>query len=97
MLSNVDKVYFDGLKSNLPNLDKKASEAIKSFAALVDELNKFNKLGTGTPVKEEVKHLTGELNNSSVFFARMIGDELNKLHGIVNPVSTSETEVESKS
>ncbi|MBI3591769.1 MAG: hypothetical protein HY094_10380 [Candidatus Melainabacteria bacterium] len=97
MLSNVDKVYFDGLKDNLPSLDKKASEAIKSFAEFVTELNKVNKLSTGTPVKEQVKQLAGELNNSSVFFAKMIGDELNKLHGIVNPASVNETEVESKS
>ncbi|OGI20658.1 MAG: hypothetical protein A3B68_08920 [Candidatus Melainabacteria bacterium RIFCSPHIGHO2_02_FULL_34_12] len=87
MITSFDKVqkaYVSDLSSNLPKLEKKASEAIKSFADLVAELNKVNKLSSGTPAKEQITRLAGELNNSSVFFAKMIGDELGKLHTMVN-------------
>ena len=80
---NISRAYVQELTSNLPALEKKASDAIKSFADLVAELNKVNKLSNGTPVKEQITKLTGELNNSSVFFTKMISDELTKLHGIV--------------
>lgn len=82
--SKIQQAYVTDLSDNIPKLEKKASDAIKSFAELVNELNKVNKLSTGTPVKDQISKLTGELNNSSVFFAKMIGDELNKLSNIVN-------------
>lgn len=90
---NIDQAYVSDLASNLPKLERKASEAIKSFADLVTELNKVNKLSAGTPVKEQITRLTGELNNSSVFFAKMIGDELSKLHGIVKPETTTDSDI----
>jgi len=82
--SKIQQAYVNDLSNNIPKLEKKASDAIRSFAELVSELNKVNKLSTGTPVKDQISKLTGELNNSSVFFAKMIGDELNKLSTIVN-------------
>ena len=82
--SKIQQAYVNDLSDNIPKLEKKASDAIKSFAELVNELNKVNKLSNGTPVKDQISKLTGELNNSSVFFAKMIGDELNKLSNIVN-------------
>ena len=93
--SKIQQAYVTDLSDNLPKLEKKASDAIKSFAELVNELNKVNKLSTGTPVKDQISKLTGELNNSSVFFAKMIGDELNKLSNIVNSDGqpTEKTEV----
>ena len=82
--SKIQQAYVTDLSDNIPKLEKKASDAIKSFAELVNELNKVNKLSTGTPVKDQISKLTGELNNSSVFFAKMIGDELSKISSIVN-------------
>lgn len=89
--TNIQQRYIDGLAGNLPSLDRKASEAIKSFAELVEELNKVSKLSTGTPAKEQLTKLTGELNNTSVFFAKMLGDELGKIHEIVTPGVSKET------
>jgi len=82
-ISNIDKAYMTDLSSNIAKLDGKASQVIKSFSEFVDELNKVSKLSSGTPVKEQITKLTGELNNSSVFFAKMLGDELGKLNTIV--------------
>ena len=84
-ISKIQTSYIDDLTMNLPKLERKANEAIKSFAELVSELNKVSKLSNGTPVKEQITKLTGELNNSSVFFARMISEELGKITDIVNP------------
>lgn len=89
----VKQAYIQELTTNLPTLERKANEAIKSFADLVSELNKVSNLSNGTPVKEQVSKLTGELNNSSVFFTKMIAEELGKLHGIVNPIGSNETEI----
>ena len=91
--ANIQRTYIDELSSNMPKLEKKASDAIKSFADLVEELNKVNNLSTGTPVKDQISRLTGELNNSSVFFAKMLGEELGKIHSIVTPASSGETEI----
>ena len=93
--TKVQQAYTNDLSSNIPKLEKKASDAIQSFAELVNELNKVSKLSNGTPVKEQISKLTGELNNSSVFFAKMIGDELGKISSIVNADSqmSEKTEV----
>ena len=89
--NNIEERYINSLVSNLPKLDDKASKVVKSFAEFIDELNKVNKLSNGTSIKEKITKLTGELNNSSVFFTQMISDELSKLHSIVNPdITTSE-------
>ena len=80
----VQESYISDLTDKLPNLEKKASEAIKSFAALVDELNNVNKLSTGTPVKDQIKDLTANMNNTQVFFTRMLTEQLGVMHNIVN-------------
>ena len=88
----VQQLYFTDLTSNIPKLEKKANQVITSFADLVSELTKVSKLSNGTPVKDQVSKLAGELNNSSVYFAKMISDELGKLHGIIQTPDSSETE-----
>ena len=80
----IQKSYISDLTSNLPKLEKKASEAIKSFAELVDELNKVNQLSSGTPVKDQMKDLTANMNNTQVFFTRMLTEQLGVMHNIVN-------------
>lgn len=80
----IQKSYISDLTSNLPKLEKKASEAIKSFAELVDELNKVSQLSNGTPVKDQLKDLTANMNNTQVFFTRMLAEQLGVMHNIVN-------------
>lgn len=80
----IQRSYISDLTSNLPKLEKKASEAIKSFAELVDELNKVNNLSNGTPVKEQIKDLAANMNNTQVFFTRMLTEQLGVMHNIVS-------------
>ncbi|MBI2996803.1 MAG: hypothetical protein HYY52_08895 [Candidatus Melainabacteria bacterium] len=82
--------FVNDVTNKLPVVERKASEAIESFARLVDELIKLKQLSTGTPAKEQITKLTSELNNSSVFFTKMISDEINKLHEIVSPDKSQE-------
>ena len=86
----IQKSYISDLTSNLPKLEKKASDAIKSFAELVDELNKVGKLADGTPVKAQIKDLTANMNNTQVFFTRMLTEQLGVMHNLVNGDSTQQ-------
>jgi hypothetical protein len=79
----IQKSYVSDLTDNLPKLEKKASEAIKSFAALVDELNKVSQLSSGTPVNKQVKELSANMNNTQVFFTKMLIDQLGAMNNIV--------------
>ena len=81
----VQRAYSLDLENKYKKVEKKADETIKSFATLIDELSKLSELSSGTEAKETVTKLTGELNNSSVFFTRMISDELSKLRGVITP------------
>ena len=80
----IQKAYISDLTDNLPKLEKKASEAIKSFAELVSELNKVSQLSNGTPVKDQIKDLTANMNNTQVFFTKMLTEQLGVMHNIVN-------------
>ena len=82
--TQIQQSYISDLTSNLPKLEKKASEAIKSFAELVAELNKVSQLSNGTPVKDQIKDLTANMNNTQVFFTRMLTEQLGIMHNIVN-------------
>ena len=80
----IQQAYISDLTDNLPKLEKKASEAIKSFAELVSELNKVSQLSNGTPVKDQIKDLTANMNNTQVFFTKMLTEQLGVMHNIVN-------------
>ena len=93
MLTSSDQIqqsYISDLTSNLPKLEKKASDAIKSFAELVDELNKVGKLADGTPVKAQIKDLTANMNNTQVFFTRMLTEQLGVMNNLVNGDNTEQ-------
>ena len=83
--------YMEDLVSRLTNLDKKASFVMKSFQDFVDEIIKIEKLSAGTPVKEHVKQLASDLNNSSVYFANLLSAKLGEIH---NEVSGKKSESE---
>ena len=87
---NVEKVFTTDVARKYEQVEKRANQAIQSFSSLVTELATLSQLSNGTKAKDQITKLTGELNNSSVFFAKMISEELNKLHGIVSPTSGSE-------
>ena len=87
---NVEKVFTTDVARKYEQVEKRANQAIQSFSSLVTELATLSQLSNGTKAKEEITKLTGELNNTSVYFARMISEELGKLHGIVKPASKSE-------
>ena len=84
----IDQAFSLDLATKYKKVEKKASEAIGSFASLVDELIKLKELSSGTQAKEKITRLAGELNNSSVFFAKMITEELGKIHEVVTPKVT---------
>ena len=83
-IEQIQRSYVGDLTSSLPTLNKKANEAIKSFAELVIELNKVSQLSNGTPVKEQVKSLTANMNNTQVFFTKMLTEQLGAMHDIVS-------------
>lgn len=85
----IEQAFTLDLATKYKQVEKKASEAIGSFANLVEELIKLKELSKGTPAKESVTKLAGELNNSSVFFTKMISEELEKIHKIVNVTPSS--------
>ena len=82
--NQIQQSYISDLTNNLPRLERKASAAIESFAALVDELNKVSQLSNGTPVKDQMKSLTANMNNTQVFFTKMLTEQLGTMHNIVN-------------
>ena len=86
----IQQSYISDLTDKLPKLEKKASEAIKSFAALVDELNNVNKLSTGTPVRDQINAVTANMNNTQVFFTKMLLDQIGAMNNIVNGNNSQE-------
>ena len=89
---NIQRAYISDLTESLPKLERRASEAIKSFADLVAELNNVSKLSNGTPVKEQVSNLTANMNNTQVFFTKMLTEQLGLMHNIINsPEQPTET------
>lgn len=91
--AKIEQAFSVDLANKYKKVEKKASEAISSFANLVDELIKLKELSTGTNAKEPITKLASELNNSSVFFAKMISEELSKIHEVVTPTPTEEAKV----
>ena len=92
----IQQAYMGHLVNALPKLDERASKVIKSFQDFVDEIIKVEKLSAGTPMKQPIKQLANELNNSSVYFAKMISEELGKIYGVVNANDTTKLENDSE-
>lgn len=92
--TSIETVYNQDLETKYQKVEKKASEAMKSFAGLVDELIKLQQLSNGTKAKEQIKSLTAEINNSTVYLTKGITEHLNTLHQIINPNHTGEAETE---
>lgn len=90
----IEQVFSQELEAKYKKVEKEADKTISSFAHLVDELIKLKELSTGTQAKEKITKLTSELNNTSVFFTKMISDELSALHNIINPDVQEETSTE---
>ena len=87
------QVLFNDLANNMPSLERKASNAIKSFAELVDELNKVNKLSSGTTVNGEIKKVASDASNSAVYLNKSILDSIEQINQIVRS-GTLEEEAE---
>ena len=77
------EAYQLDLVKEYPQVEKEASNTIASFSNLVNKLMKIKEISTADK-KEQITKLANELNNTSVYFAKMIGDELGKLHNIIN-------------
>ncbi len=88
--AKVQQAYDTGLENRLSKVDKKASDAIKSFGELVSELNKLSTETAGTTAKKEVAGITADLNNSTVMVTRMLEAHLAALHNVVTPGQNSE-------
>ena len=80
----IEKALKYELEAKYKRVETEAGKAISSFASLVNELIKLKEVSTGSP-KEKITKLTRELNNTSVFFAKMITEELSMLHKVINP------------
>lgn len=83
--AKIQQAYDASLESRLTKVDKKASDAIKSFSELVSELNKLSSEAAGTTSKEQVAGITADLNNSTVMVTRMLEAHLATLHNVVKP------------
>ena len=81
----IEKALRHELEAKYKRVESEAGKAISSFASLVNELIKLKEVSTGTQAKEKITKLTCELNNTSVFFAKMITEELSMLHKVINP------------
>ena len=81
--NQIQKSYASDLVDSLPRLERKASEAISKFADLVAELNKVSQLSNGTPVNKQVKELSANINNTQVFFTKMLSEQLGIMHEVV--------------
>ena len=90
----IEQVFSQELEAKYKKVEKEADKTIGSFANLVNELIKLKELSTGTQAKEKITKLTSELNNTSVFFTKMISDELGTLHKIINPNASEEASTE---
>ena len=86
----IEKAFSTDVMKKYQQVEKEASKTIGSFARLVEELIQLKQLSTGTKEKEQITKLASELNNSSVFFAKMISSELTELHKIINPADQGE-------
>ena len=73
------------LGSRLTKVDKKASQAMQSFAELVSEINKLQVDSKGTTGGREVASLANDLNNSQVMVTRMLEAQLAALHKVAKP------------
>lgn len=88
----IENAFTVEVSKKYQQVEKEASKTIGSFSRLVDELMQLKQLSTGTKAKEQITKLASELNNSSVFFAKMISNELGQLYGIINTNDTSKAE-----
>lgn len=83
--SRIQQAYDVGVTTRADKVTKKANDAIKSFADLVDELSRLQSESKGTTVKEEVAKWASDMNNTSVMVTRLLEAQLQALHGIVRP------------
>ena len=90
----LSEVINKDLEAKYKKVEKEADKTISSFANLVSELIKLKEISAGSQAKEQITKLTNELNNTSVFFARMISDELGVLYKVINPKETDEVPTE---
>lgn len=86
----INETISKDLEAKYRKVEKEADKTISSFANLVSELIKLKELSTGSQAKEQITKLTNELNNTSVFFTKMISDELGTLYKVINPAVTIE-------
>jgi hypothetical protein len=83
--AKIQESYDAALEGRLSKVNKRASDAINSFSALVSELNKLSNETTGTTAKKEVAGITADMNNSTVMVTRMLEAQLAALHNVVKP------------
>ena len=90
--TKIQTAFVDELKDKLPNIEKKANKALESFQELVNEIIKVQNLSNGTPQKDQIKGIAGNLNNSTVAITNMIGADLITLRNMLNSGLTTSTE-----
>lgn len=86
----IQQAYDVGVEKRVDKVNKKANDAIKSFADLVDEINKLQVESKGTTTNKEVAILGTDMSNSMVMMTRMLTAQLEALHGIVRPETVEE-------
>ena len=82
--TKIEQSYINDFTNSLPRLNDKAAKAINSFKELVEDLQKISNLATGTPIKDQIKSLTANMNNTQVFFTQTLTEQLGVMHNIVN-------------
>ena len=83
--TKIQQAYDVVVEKRFDKVNKKANDAIQTFAQLVDEINKLQTESKGTTVNKEVATLGTDMSNSMVMVTRMLTAQLEALHGIVKP------------
>ena len=83
--NKLQQAYDVAVEKRISKVTQKANSAIKSFAELVDEINRLQNESKGTTIKKEVTAVGTDMSNSMVMVTRMLEAQLQTLHGIVRP------------
>lgn len=90
----IQSAYKGDLEAGYTKVSKAAQEAVESFATLVDKISQLKKLSSGTETKDKVSQLANEMNNSQIFLTKMLTEQLQALHGVINPNAVIEGQEE---
>ena len=86
----IQEAYDVAVEKRLDKVSKKANDAIKSFAELVDEINRLQNDSKGTTAKKEIASIATDMSNSTVLMTKMLTAQFEALQGVIIPKTPGE-------